>query len=262
MTGLRLEVAKVASAGGEFKALRPVGVGDAPTFSVSLSHNLIWAEAMFLPDTFSGSLIRRMGERILPETAVWTKVVEEGHRDGVETSIRINNQKVSTEQLPSDTWRQIEIECRLKLPRATTPNVLEESLRRAAGLCLSLVLSGLDIENIDEPEAGLPEGAMTKVLVNRFERNPVNRYRCIRHHGHVCWVCDFAFETKYGDLGAEFIEVHHVVPVSQIPSGYVVNPITEMVPLCSNCHSMIHRHDPPIRPEALRDLISLPEKGH
>jgi 5-methylcytosine-specific restriction protein A len=261
MTGLGLEVTRIESAGGAFHAIRPVEVGETPSFSISLSHNAAWADATFLPDTFSGGLVRRMSEKILPAPKIWTDLVEDGVGLGVETGIWINGTKVPSESLPPDVWRDIEIDCRVKLSRGHGSLGLDDALSRAAGLCLSLLLSALDVERVGEEEAGLPEGARTQVLVNKYERNPVNRYRCIQHHGHVCWVCDFQFRSTYGLLGEDFIEVHHIVPVSQMNADYVVNPFSEMVPLCSNCHSMVHRQDPAIKPEELRRMIGLHDKG-
>ncbi|MBQ2056059.1 MAG: HNH endonuclease, partial [Bacteroidaceae bacterium] len=51
----------------------------------------------------------------------------------------------------------------------------------------------------------------------------------------------FDFEENYGELGKEFIEVHHIIPLSQIRREYIINPEKDLIPLCSNCHSMIHR---------------------
>lgn len=261
MTGLGLEVTRIESAGGAFHAIRPVEVGETPSFSISLSHNAAWADATFLPDTFSGGLVRRMSEKILPAPKIWTDLVEDGVGLGVETGIWINGAKVTPDELPPEVWREIEIDCRARLSRSDGPRGLDGALARAAGLCLGLLLSALEVERVGEVEAGLPEGAKTQVSVNKYERNPVNRYRCIQHHGHVCWVCEFQFQSRYGVLGADFIEVHHIVPVSQMSAGYVVDPLSEMVPLCSNCHSMVHRHDPPLRPEELRRLIGMSDRG-
>jgi len=59
----------------------------------------------------------------------------------------------------------------------------------------------------------------------------------------------------YGELGEGFVEVHHIVPVSQMGGSYRIDPVRDLVPLCSNCHSMVHRTDPPMRPEALREHL-------
>ena len=85
------------------------------------------------------------------------------------------------------------------------------------------------------------EGKKYESSVTRYERDRGNRKACIAHYGYVCQVCDMNFEQVYGELGKEFIEVHHLRPVSQ--GECQVNPINDLIPLCSNCHSMIHRQE-------------------
>lgn len=99
------------------------------------------------------------------------------------------------------------------------------------------------------------EGIGQQVLVNRFERSSEARSACIAHHGCVCQVCDFDFIEKYGDLGAGFIHVHHQVPIASIGTSYRVDPINDLVPVCPNCHAMLHRHEPPLEIEELRALV-------
>lgn len=64
------------------------------------------------------------------------------------------------------------------------------------------------------------------------------------------------FEERYGLLGKEFIHVHHIIPVSELGENYALDPLTELVPLCPNCHAMVHRVDPPMPIEQLRLIIS------
>ena len=73
-----------------------------------------------------------------------------------------------------------------------------------------------------------------------YERDPKLRSRAIEIHGTTCKCCSFNFEKSYGDLGKDFIHVHHIKPISE--SGEtIVNPETDLVVLCPNCHYMIHR---------------------
>ena len=109
-------------------------------------------------------------------------------------------------------------------------------------------LPGLNLDipetkhTIPEPaEYDKLEGAKHEATVTRYERDRGNRRECIAHYGYVCQVCGMNFEKTYGALGKEFIEVHHLHPVSQ--GQRAVNPIEDLVPLCSNCHSMIHRQE-------------------
>jgi 5-methylcytosine-specific restriction enzyme A len=88
------------------------------------------------------------------------------------------------------------------------------------------------------------EGKTKKVLVNSYERNPVARKKCIEHFGLNCQVCDFNFKEKFGDLGKDFIHVHHKIDIATIGNEYSVNPLTDLIPVCPNCHSMLHKRKP------------------
>lgn len=87
-----------------------------------------------------------------------------------------------------------------------------------------------------------------------FERNLKAREECLKYYGCKCFVCGFDFEKEYGELGRGFIEVHHIVPLSTIRDEYVVDPIRDLRPLCSNCHSMVHRREPVISIEELKKM--------
>jgi 5-methylcytosine-specific restriction protein A len=65
-------------------------------------------------------------------------------------------------------------------------------------------------------------------------------------HGYRCQVCDLSFKEKYGPLGTDFIEVHHLVPLSTLDLDEArTYSINDFSVLCSNCHRMIHKsHDP------------------
>lgn len=95
----------------------------------------------------------------------------------------------------------------------------------------------------DEPIALTlyPEGALSQVQVNRYERDPRARKACLEAKGYNCVVCGFSFEQHYGPLGKNYIHVHHVIELSKAPHGYQVNPVEDLVPICPNCHAMIHR---------------------
>jgi 5-methylcytosine-specific restriction protein A len=109
-------------------------------------------------------------------------------------------------------------------------------------------------EELSTPEK-YSEGAKFSVTINAYERNPKARAACIAHYGHVCAVCGFDFSRVYGSLGEGFIHVHHIIPIGQIGEQYEINPITDLVPVCPNCHAMIHRMEPPLTIEELRKHI-------
>ena len=85
-------------------------------------------------------------------------------------------------------------------------------------------------------------------------RNPQLRQQCIERYGYQCQCCGMNFAELYGEeLGANFIEVHHLKPISTYEEdGIPENFLENLVPLCSNCHSMIHHIKDSEHP--LRDL--------
>ena len=48
------------------------------------------------------------------------------------------------------------------------------------------------------------------------------------------------FGKVYGPAFADKIEVHHLVPISEIGKEYVVDPVKDLVPVCPNCHMALH----------------------
>lgn len=115
---------------------------------------------------------------------------------------------------------------------------------RLKGSLLEYIEDNLDSMNIDEKLDLVSihlEGSMQQILTNRYERNKEAREKCIKHYGLSCQVCSFNFAQTYGKIGSEFIHVHHVIPISKIKKNYVVNPIKDLIPVCPNCHAMLHR---------------------
>ena len=99
------------------------------------------------------------------------------------------------------------------------------------------------------------EGKTKKVLVNNYERNPIARKKCIEHFGVTCQVCTFDFEKKYGEIGKEFIHVHHKIDISTVGKEYSVDPISDLIPVCPNCHSMLHKKKPAYTIEELKEIM-------
>lgn len=99
------------------------------------------------------------------------------------------------------------------------------------------------------------EGIKRTIIVNSYERNSKARQLCIEHWKAICSVCGFDFEKKYGELGKDFIHVHHVTPISTIGQSYQVNPVNDLRPVCPNCHSMLHRNEPELTIDQLKTII-------
>jgi 5-methylcytosine-specific restriction protein A len=100
------------------------------------------------------------------------------------------------------------------------------------------------------------EGSTTRISVNRFERSNKARNICISNHKAVCNVCGFNFEKKYGQIGKGFIHVHHLVELSTINKKYHVDPEKDLIPVCPNCHAMLHAKTPPYTITELQHIIA------
>ena len=99
------------------------------------------------------------------------------------------------------------------------------------------------------------EGSPNQVVVTKYERNPFARKTCIAYYGLACVVCGFSFESIYGELGKDFIHVHHLKQVASIGEEYKIDPIKDLRPICPNCHAMIHRRKEPYLIEDIKEMI-------
>ena len=105
-------------------------------------------------------------------------------------------------------------------------------------------------------ESGI-EGKQAKKYVTVYERDSKLRNAAIAIHGYDCVVCGFNFEKAYGEYAKGFIHIHHIVPVSELGDDKTVNPQTDLVPVCANCHSIIHRkRDKTLSIEEIKELIN------
>ena len=100
---------------------------------------------------------------------------------------------------------------------------------------------------VDLAAPPLVEGAESQATRTERERNPVARRLCIEHYrkndgGFIrCIVCRIDFSAAYGSLGEGFIHIHHLNPLSEATGPRQIRPEIDLVPVCPNCHAMIHR---------------------
>jgi len=259
--GLALVARQRIIDGGDFETLRPRDLEEGNGFAVIFGRTSRQVEASFRADDFAASLLAKMSEADEQARGTFNELLRQAHNDGAHVYLGIDGTSFHELQHSSNPWRRFELDVsRRTLPRRVAENGLYESTLYVASVCFSLTLSLLPVETVEEPSEsdahGLPEGARVKVEVNRYERSPANRAACIAHYGPICQVCGFDFQAFYGLLGEGYIEVHHRVPVSQIGDSYFVNPVRDLVPVCANCHAMLHRTNPPTTVESLREVIA------
>lgn len=117
------------------------------------------------------------------------------------------------------------------------------------------------ITNVDltDDDEGFPEGKQKLITHVCRERN----YKVVKEaksrfkdkHGKlVCEVCGFNFSEKYGEIGDDYIEAHHIIPVSELKENDKTK-VDDIALVCSNCHRMLHRKRPWITPSDLKSLL-------
>lgn len=99
------------------------------------------------------------------------------------------------------------------------------------------------------------EGASLHVIVNRYERDRIARAACLQALGTSCDICKTDLSAIYGEIADGLIHVHHLKPLSSVDGEYQVDPVRDLIPICPNCHAVVHRRDPPLSPEAVRELL-------
>lgn len=146
-----------------------------------------------------------------------------------------------------------------------SPEELREAHRRLDALPDSAFPSRQDLEDLYPDELAsdreYTEGAVRRTTVNAYERRRAARAACIRHYGAGCIVCGLRFEERYGEIGMGFIHVHHLRPMGLVAKAYKLNPKRDLVPVCPNCHAMLHSQDPPLDPEDLKGRLKPPNQA-
>jgi hypothetical protein len=143
----------------------------------------------------------------------------------------------------------------LTTPTATDDSGLNQNIFDT--IKATSLIESQEVETIEYDE--FPEGKeKLKTHLSRERNSKLVRLKKekVKHEKNslTCEVCGFDFKTSYGDVGEDFIEAHHIKPISE-SSGTRKTTLDELVLLCSNCHRMIHRKRPWITLDRLNELV-------
>lgn len=119
----------------------------------------------------------------------------------------------------------------------------------------SSIQLGIEWDDIE-----FPEGAEVWRLHRSCERHPelprLAKQAALARDGRIsCSVCEFDFLAKYGELGRNFIECHHTIPLSELKT-HTKTRIVDVALVCSNCHRMLHRRRPWLIMSELKSLLN------
>ena len=105
------------------------------------------------------------------------------------------------------------------------------------------------------PDRKYEEGTPRRSSMTTYRRDRTARQVCLEHYKPKCVICGFSFEARYGDIGKDYIHIHHLVPLSTRGWLHTVDPIKDLRPVCANCHAMIHRRRDPFSIEEVRLML-------
>jgi 5-methylcytosine-specific restriction protein A len=106
----------------------------------------------------------------------------------------------------------------------------------------------------------VPAGEWKTFTGNSYERSPEARATCLHYYGYRCQGCGYKMSELYGEVAERIIHVHHLKPVSKLPPGYEIDPINELVPLCPNCHTVVHARKQPLTIKQLKRTLMTARK--
>lgn len=254
--GLLMESATVD--GGLYDVLRPTDLERGHGFFVAIARTPRQVTASVHFDPHAGRLFRLMSEADDGSKAAMTSLADSAHTAGLTAYCIIERSDEVGPSRAGGPWKSLEVEVSARLPQKLDAITVRRVTADTVSYAFAMPLCLLQVEEILPASrmSSYPEGAVTRIEVNRYERSPANRAACLAFHGTKCLGCGFDFGLTYGSIASGYIEVHHVVPVSAMGGSYMINPVTDLVPLCSNCHSVVHRVEPPLSINELRSVLA------
>ena len=131
----------------------------------------------------------------------------------------------------------------------TIANALMEEIHRRTG-------TPYNSTEDDQVNAVYKEGRLKTLTIQTYDRSAAAREACKEHYGYKCHACGFDFFQKYGAVGRDYIEVHHLKPLADAGGEHFVDPIADLRPVCANCHRMLHTQRQPLSIEELVEKMA------
>ena len=121
------------------------------------------------------------------------------------------------------------------------------------------------MDDLIEPKV---EGTQRETVQTKTERDPRNRRLCIEAHGPHCFICgddgrwldDDGLRLNKKGLPAGWLHCHHIEPFEEKAGPRKTDPVEDMIPLCTGCHSMFHVRKPALSREEAVALYRKREK--
>lgn len=253
MTGLGVAMSET---GAGVIELSPRSVKASDSFVVRATQRQRKLTVEFVPGTFAAPLVEAMGEVDDQGIALWEAQAASLAEASCSLSMLVNGMPVdpfTPHSWPKD-WRFLSVSIARNLV-ALDADDLESELQPATYWIAGFGALVVALLPMEAAAAGDVEGDEHIVRHKRYERSARNRAAAIAIHGYDCKGCDANLGQLYGDMGRDFIEIHHLKPLSDLDGPAVVDPRTDLLPLCPTCHGVVHRRRPPYTIAELRAAL-------
>ena len=80
---------------------------------------------------------------------------------------------------------------------------------------------------------------------------------CINYYGAICDICGFDYGYTYGESYEMEIEVHNIKGILGEEILMDTHPIEDLIPICHNCHHILHHHQPMLSVEKMRQMVKV-----
>ena len=116
-----------------------------------------------------------------------------------------------------------------------------------------------DKRGIDSPHSEYSEALRYSREKYFWARNRGLAREAKKYYGFRCQICESTYEEIYGDLGKNYIECHHLNPVSERAeeewTKEIRTNIKDVTILCANCHRIVHSKKPALRIDYVKARI-------
>jgi 5-methylcytosine-specific restriction protein A len=141
--------------------------------------------------------------------------------------------------------------------RITNPTEIDEKVFNELFTIALKEIPRFDPDMNEELE--FPEGREVERKHKQRERNTrlveLAKEKFKKQNGSLyCQICHFDFYQKYGEIGKDFIEAHHTLPIRDMVKNQITK-IEDIAMVCPNCHRILHRKRPWLTMSDLNNII-------
>ncbi|ONI41703.1 hypothetical protein AN640_07780 [Candidatus Epulonipiscium fishelsonii] len=100
------------------------------------------------------------------------------------------------------------------------------------------------IDNIIEKANSISSFKEEKVEIEKIKIWEDLKTVCLDYYGAICEVCGIDYGYTYGNQFERYIDIHNLKSTHKEDDNLDINPEEDLVPVCHNCHFIMHTKQP------------------